>query len=176
VRRYNAAIEAFRITKTEINHIMATPFSMLNRREVMVRKLLMKYHDDPDIIKRTFAAAAYGFDEHLAERTRMKNQRAYTREEREWMSIDKILHPEVWAYYVNHDHSTGMSEDDRKATVGGAKALQGPKKKIADVTEQRLDEGQQKVVGTLGKLLGTDCARYCRHCGRSYLYVLGLSP
>ncbi len=84
-----------RLQKPEIITIMSTPFSMLSRREMQIRKLLTKIHDDPDIIKRKFAAAAYGFDPHLAERVRSKNFKAYTKDEREWVYIDKILHPEV---------------------------------------------------------------------------------
>ena len=35
------------------------------------------------------------FDPHLAERTRAKNISMYNKEEREWMAIDRVLHPEV---------------------------------------------------------------------------------
>lgn len=41
-RRYNAAVDAFRLPKHEIMHIMKTPFSMLARREVTIRKLMVK--------------------------------------------------------------------------------------------------------------------------------------
>ena len=35
------------------------------------------------------------FDIHLAERTRAKNIATYGKEEREWMAVDRILHPQV---------------------------------------------------------------------------------
>jgi len=81
--------------KVEIENIMATPFSMLSRKDMAIRKLLTKFHDDPEVIKKQFAAAAYGFDPHRAERTRSKNPKAYSREQSEWASIDIKLHPEV---------------------------------------------------------------------------------
>ena len=35
------------------------------------------------------------FDPHLAERTRAKNSAMYSKEESEWMAIDRVLHPQV---------------------------------------------------------------------------------
>lgn len=118
-KKYNAAVDAFRIPAAEIKHIMKTPFSMLSRREVIIRKLIVKYHDDPGILAKKFAAVAYGFDPHLAERTRAKMPATYTREDKEWASIDKVLHPEVWAYYVNKEIHKDTTKD---ATVGGSPA------------------------------------------------------
>jgi hypothetical protein len=86
-------------------HIMKSPFGMLNRREVSVRKLISKYHDDPELMLRGQATAAFGFDPHIAERTRAKNPKAYSKEEFEWSTIDKVLHPEVGVltcYCFNH--------------------------------------------------------------------------
>lgn len=68
---------------------------MLNRREVIVRKLLTKYHDDAEHMKKAISAVAYSFDPHLAERVRAKNPKAYSKEELEWSTIDRQLHPEV---------------------------------------------------------------------------------
>ena len=36
------AIEAFKIPKSEIVHVLKTPLSMLSRKDVMVRKLMVK--------------------------------------------------------------------------------------------------------------------------------------
>lgn len=83
------------MSKSEIVHILECPFSMLNRREVGIRKLLNKYHDDKEYMKKTIAAVSQGFDHHRAERVRAKNGRFYTKEEYEWSTIDRILHPEV---------------------------------------------------------------------------------
>jgi hypothetical protein len=68
---------------------------MLTRHEMNVRKLLTKYHDDPEVIKRNRNVALFNFDPRRAERTRSKPYVAMTKEEREWSSIDKVLHPEV---------------------------------------------------------------------------------
>ena len=93
----------FRLSKSEIKHIMECPFAMLNRREVGIRKLLNKYHDDAEFMKRSTAAVAVGFDHHRAERVRAKNTRFYTKEEIEWSSVDRILHPEVRVKYCLYD-------------------------------------------------------------------------
>ena len=79
----------------EIQYILETPFSMLNRREMIVRKLVTKYHDDKEFLRKSIQALAYSFDPHLAERTRAKNPDMYTPEERDWSSVDRVLHPEV---------------------------------------------------------------------------------
>ena len=65
-RKLPPAIEPFQIPKSEIEHVLKTPLSMLSRKDVMVRKLMQKYHDDPNLLKRGAAAAAYGFDPHRA--------------------------------------------------------------------------------------------------------------
>ncbi len=79
----------------EIEYIMETPFSMLSRREVIVRKLLTKYHDDKAMLQKSIAAVGYSFDPHLAERTRAKNPKGYSPEESAWATVDRVLHPEV---------------------------------------------------------------------------------
>lgn len=81
---------------------MKTPFSMLTRREITVRKLLSKYHDQSKTDTGKLAGSL-GFDSFLAERTRAKNSKAFTKEETEWSYIDRILHPEVlrWFLYFN---------------------------------------------------------------------------
>ena len=67
--------------KSEILHY-ESPFSMLTRREMIVRKLMVKFHDDPAILRRSMAAVAYGFDPRLAERTHAEDKKSYTQEER----------------------------------------------------------------------------------------------
>jgi hypothetical protein len=84
-----------RLSKVEIEYILDTPFSMLSRKEVVVRKLLTKYHDDREALQKAIAAVAYSFDPHLAERTRAKNPKAYSAEEQRWSTVDRVLHPEV---------------------------------------------------------------------------------
>lgn len=81
----------------EIEYILDTPFSMLSRKDVIIRKLLTKYHDDRDALQKAISAVAYSFDPHLAERTRGKNPKSYTQEEQRWSTVDRILHPEVTA-------------------------------------------------------------------------------
>ena len=71
---------------------------MLTRREVMVRKLISKFHENLDVMKKGMSITSHGFDPNLAERTRAKDARTFTKEEKEWVSIDKVLHPEVCPY------------------------------------------------------------------------------
>ena len=54
-------------------------------------------------MKQKYAESAYGFDPHIAERVRAKHFQTFTKEEREWASIDLILHPEIWRYYTHVD-------------------------------------------------------------------------
>jgi hypothetical protein len=103
--KFNAALEAFKLSKSEVEYTMVTPFSMLTRREMVVRKLLTKYHDDSDHLKKAISAMAYSFDPHLAEKVRAKHPRSYSKEEREWSTVDRKLHPDVWKYYVNRDEN-----------------------------------------------------------------------
>lgn len=84
----------------EIEYILDTPFSMLSRKEVIIRKLLTKYHDDKEALQKAIAAVAYSFDPHLAERTRAKNPKSYTTEEHNWSTVDRVLHPEVFIYFA----------------------------------------------------------------------------
>ncbi|RYH22833.1 hypothetical protein EON65_18680 [archaeon] len=101
----NPALEPFKINKSEIEYILETPFSMLNRREVKVRKLLTKYHDDVEYMKKALSAVAYNFDPHLAERVRSKHPKSYSKEEREWASVDRVLHPEVRTSQLSPRHT-----------------------------------------------------------------------
>ena len=120
-KKHNAAVEAFRMEKLEIEQILTQPFSMLNRHDVNVRKLLTKYHDDPEIIKRKRMQSVYGFDPHRAERTRAKQKALMSKQELEWASIDKVLHPEVWAFYHHDDDARMFLDKNAKTARLGAK-------------------------------------------------------
>jgi hypothetical protein len=119
VTRYSLAVEKFRYSRNAIEHILGTPFSMLTRKEVEVRKLLVKFHDDIELIKKDFASAAYGYDSNSAERIRAKNQMSWTKQEREWAAIDKILHREIWDFYVHEEKNAknrSLTESLRSGT------------------------------------------------------------
>lgn len=92
-----------RLSKVEIEYILETPFSMLTRREMIVRKLVTKFHDDKEYLKKSIQALAYSFDPHLAERTRAKNPAMYTQEEADWSLVDRKLHPEVRSDAMSYD-------------------------------------------------------------------------
>ena len=88
----------FRLARDNIDRISAQPFSSLTRHEMHVKKLLSKYHDNPDLIKRDLSNKAFGFDPNLAERVRVKQWKAMSFEEKSWSTLDKVLHPEVSLY------------------------------------------------------------------------------
>ncbi len=152
-KKYPPAVEAFKIPKSEVVSIMKRPFAMLSRKEVVVRKLMVKYHDDPSVLKRSFAAAAYGFDPHRAERTRAKMPSAYTQEERDWASVDRILHPEVWKFYVNTDKVTGMDRK-KKDAENKTERLDALGGLHAGLLENKVNDARKNAVGAMGKILG----------------------
>ena len=74
--------------------ILAESADDLNRREVHVRKLLHKFHDDPQLVSPDYPAARPETqDLSLAERTRLKDIQHRTATDKEWISLDKILNP-----------------------------------------------------------------------------------
>jgi hypothetical protein len=158
-KKKNILLEPFELSKSEIDYILATPFSMLTRREVTIRKLFTKYHDDVEHMKRSIATVGLSFDPHLAEKTRAKDPRAYTKEEKEWASLDRILHPEIWEFYVHKTHNF-LDRHQQEATIdpNGDNHHKGKKKKTkkskgeggeASATE---DEGKEKdAKGAKGK-------------------------
>ena len=88
-------VYVYRLPKNDIEKIMATPFSILSRKEVAIRKLLSKYHDNVDVMKKKSAELLTGFDPHIAERVRSKDPKSFTREEWEFASVDYCLYPLV---------------------------------------------------------------------------------
>ena len=68
MQKVKKAVEVFRSTKLQLEHLMAQPFAALTKQEMIMRKLMRKYHDDPDILKRKLKESATGFDPNAAER------------------------------------------------------------------------------------------------------------
>ena len=134
-----APVAPFEIAKVELLHIMKQPHSMLTRREQIIRKLLSKYHDNVDLMKRKSQGSSFGFDPSRAEKVRSTDFSAYSKEEKEWKSVDSVLHPEVWSYYVNHDHHANAA-----LSGGSAKA-------VRPSDEAR---GTLNMASDLGRILG----------------------
>lgn len=94
--RKNPAIEQCRFDRLEIERILAEPFSDLTRREVHVRKLVHKFHDDPQLVKADCMGGQDGMNDHLlAQQTRLKSHKHRTTMEKEWISLDKIFNPQA---------------------------------------------------------------------------------
>lgn len=93
-RRKNPTLERYRFPREELRRILAEPSEDLNRKELYVRKLLHKFHDDPQLVGPDLPTAlAETHNTSLAEQTRMKHPRHRTAMEKEWISLDKILNP-----------------------------------------------------------------------------------
>ena len=158
--KYPAHIDAFRMSKVEIEYILGQPFSNLNRKEVVVRKLLAKYHDDKKKLRRAAESTAFGFDPHLAERVRAKDVKAYTKEEKEWATVDKVLFSEVWRFYT---HNTTDLPPPPRPPMENAKTEEEEAKEKAGVTRQLVvvkdkfndaRQGQVNNAKALGKIMG----------------------
>lgn len=94
--RKNPAIDQCRFHRDELQRILAEPVENLNRREMHVRKLINKFHDDPQPINNADTQEAARRDvSTLAQRTRRKTRAELTVDEKEWISLDKILNPQV---------------------------------------------------------------------------------
>ena len=91
----SAAVQPFQMSKIETEYILQQPFNLLNRHEMRIRKLFTKFHDDISEIEREMQSLGYGFDAHLAERTRAKASFLHSSEEQSWASMDRVLHAEV---------------------------------------------------------------------------------
>ena len=82
-RRYNAAVEQFRLDRNEVLRISETPFAKLVRKEVGIKKLLGKFHDDAELMRRKAEQNASGFNPFLAAETRHKDSATFTPEQKE---------------------------------------------------------------------------------------------
>ncbi len=92
----NAAIDQYRVHRDELARILAESTDNLSRNEMHIRKLLHKFHDDPQLVSPDGpTTCSETHDLSLAERTRRKNSNIRTATEKEWISLDKILNPTV---------------------------------------------------------------------------------
>lgn len=48
--KYPLAVEQYRYKGAEVERIIKTPFGSLERKEVYVRKLLSRFHDNPRLV------------------------------------------------------------------------------------------------------------------------------
>lgn len=92
--RKNPAVDHYRFHRDELVRIVVEPIDDLNRREMRVRKLLHKFHDNPKLVGHYGPSGDAEMNEFsLAERTRSKDNHHRTAGEKEWVSLDKILNP-----------------------------------------------------------------------------------
>jgi phage-related protein len=111
-----------RLSKYDIERVLLQPFSSLSRKEAKVRKLLSKYHDNAEAMKRSVMLNLSGFNPNLAESVRIKMLKAMSSEEKEWMSLDKVLNPEVWSYYSNEELLYKKDGSDEVSALDVSKA------------------------------------------------------
>ena len=91
-------------------------------------------------MRQRHAESAYGFDPHLAERVRAKHFNTFSKEEKEWASIDIVLHPEIWRFYTHVDI---------------AKELGKPQALLGTVLE-----GAPNELTSLGRILGMEAGEF----------------
>lgn len=90
----NPAVERCHIGRDEVMRILSEPFEDLNYNERHIRKLLHKIHDDPDRVTERL-------EEHhtdaiqTARRVRQTEEGSRTKDEQEWVSLDKIINPQA---------------------------------------------------------------------------------
>jgi hypothetical protein len=96
-------------------------------------------------MKQKHAESAYGFDVHLAERVRSKHVNTFSKEEREWASIDRILHAEVWRFYNHTEKQNFAARKDKGETTV-----------LAGVHEE---------LDAMGRILGLDANEFAQDGG-----------
>lgn len=80
----------------ELERINKVTFDQLTRQERSIWKLMKRYHNDPRKLIDTQKTKGEGFDPNYAPTVRFKHPRSWTKEEREWSSMDRVLNPELW--------------------------------------------------------------------------------
>ncbi|GMH74329.1 hypothetical protein TrST_g7101 [Triparma strigata] len=161
-RKYNAAIEQFRIDKSEVDRISETSFNKLQRKEVIVKKLLMKFHDDAEMMKRKAEQMSSGFDPHLAAEVRCKVPKTWTPVEKEWVTVDKILNPTAW---IGREEAEGMHFDGNKASSELMELTEEEQNEIGKEEQDKLDKVNRLFKGKAGS--GTGLAAIALQANKS---------
>lgn len=94
----NPAFDQCRFDRDELMRIMAEPFGDLTRKEAHVRKLMSKFHDEPQLLKSTTSSPPVHSGQHdtmLPHKIRLKRDKHRTVTEKEWISLDKVLNSQV---------------------------------------------------------------------------------
>lgn len=99
----NPAVERCHIDRDEVMRILGEPVEDLNYNERYIRKLLHRFHDDPDRVKMENTMAEKLQEHHTdnlksirkARRVRQTDERSRTKDEQEWVSLDKIINPQA---------------------------------------------------------------------------------
>lgn len=170
VKRYAPAVEMCRIKKYEIDHILTAPSNLLTLREIKIRKVARLYHDNAELMQKRLTEMAMGYSQGMAESVRIKHPSTWTREESDWASIDKILHKEIWDYYVRkpveltgssrpkkfekvkHFNEVVVELESTKTMFGGAKRMfsslfgGGKKNSTASAQPQSSTQSPEKTV------------------------------
>jgi len=103
--------------------------------------LLSKFHDDPKLLQKTVKQLATGFDANIAERVRAKMEDTRNAEEKEWVRIDRILNPSLWAVLPQQNP---FYERKSKGVIRSSQAdLPEAREMKADAGKTLLDELRQ---------------------------------
>jgi len=89
------------LSRQEIERIIDTPWHALERKEVLIRKLLNKFHDRSEVDGTGSGSVlsldndAVPYDPKLAVTARAKPRKDLTDQERQWICIDEVMNPEM---------------------------------------------------------------------------------
>lgn len=97
-KKLNRAIRAMQsFSAGELERIRKLPFAQVARgNETTAWKLMRQFHDDPQRLIDDSKSKAKLVDPNTAAAVRFKHPKSLSREEREWVTLDKTLNPEIW--------------------------------------------------------------------------------
>ena len=93
----NPAVDRYLFERGELIRILEKPFQDLNCREKHVYRLLKKFQNTPDLVKTksSLLEQPEKSDDLLAKWVRQTGENDHTKIKKEWISLDKILNPQV---------------------------------------------------------------------------------
>ncbi|KAJ1455056.1 hypothetical protein M885DRAFT_520998 [Pelagophyceae sp. CCMP2097] len=145
-------------TPGELRRIDGMNFERLERNERPAWRLLHAYHDDP-------AKMHAGADEktspnNLANAVRCKHPKSRSREEREWVSLDRVLNPTLWRGLKIRDEANASPyanverERERSEYLTPVDGLPPGALQAKDGTELMPDASPEKTRAGVGPALG----------------------
>jgi hypothetical protein len=148
------------LSRQEIQRILDTPWHALERKEVLMRKLLNKFHDRSEADGTGTGSVlsldndSVPYDPKLAMMARAKPKKDLTDQERQWICLDEKMNPDMHAKASRDALKFDFSKGDHK--LKKMKALE--KKEHEERMKNSLDEGVlAPMPGTVANSTGWYC-------------------